>query len=197
MTNQVTFTRGDRRFDLDISRSYTVEQLGRMFSLEPSSVWLKRNFDQRAFFPTTDGRFDFPSFRLSEFDILNVEGEPANSTTPTVTPSSSSTLSATTSSGSASGRSGSVGRSYPGFTSVVRRASSATFNLKIVRARISHFSGGRPSFEKQGQMFLELSEATANQAFVLDAVQREWGEDFVVVTADGLEISNSPGTQGL
>ena len=76
MTNQMTFTRGDRRIDLDTSQSYKVEQFGRMFSLEPSSVWLKRNFDQRVYFPSADGRFD----RLSEFDILNVKGKPANST---------------------------------------------------------------------------------------------------------------------
>ena len=45
--------------------------------------------------------------------------------------------------------------------------------------------------------FVEMTEATANILHVTAAVEREFGEDHVVVTADGLEVKDCAGTQGL
>ena len=70
--------------------------------------------------------------------------------------------------------------------------------MKVVQARISGISGkGRPNFEMMGQMFIEVCERTSNVAYILTQIQREFGQDYVVVTADGLEVKDSSGTQGM
>ena len=48
-----------------------------------------------------------------------------------------------------------------------------------------------------GQMFIEVCERTANVAYILTQIQREFGLDYTVVTADGLEVKDSSGTQGM
>ena len=42
-----------------------------------------------------------------------------------------------------------------------------------------------------------MTEATANVLHVTAAAQREFGEDYVVVTADGLKVKDCTGTKGL
>ena len=58
------------------------------------------------------------------------------------------------------------------------------------------FDGGKPQFERVGQVFVNITEATANLMHVLTAVREDFGEDYVVVTAEGLEVKDSSGTQG-
>ena len=90
-----------------------------------------------------------------------------------------------------------------GFQSVVhqtpsqKKAAAANFSLKVVRANLTHFEGNRPHFSKQGQTYVELTEATAKMQYVTSAVQHEWGAEYVVVTSDGLPIPDSSGTQGM
>ena len=49
----------------------------------------------------------------------------------------------------------------------------------------------------EGPTFIELCEKTANVGYVLTQIQREFGPDYAVVTAGGLEVKDSPGTQGV
>ena len=58
------------------------------------------------------------------------------------------------------------------------------------------FCNNRPKFKKLGQTFLELTETMANVLHITAAVQWEFGDVYVVVTADGLEVKDSSGTQG-
>ena len=93
-----------------------------------------------------------------------------------------------------------AGSSYSSFQSVVHqnRKSTGGFSLKVVQATITHITGkGRPNFQMQGQSFIELCEKTANVGYILTQVQREFGLDHIVVTADGLEVKDSSGTQGI
>ncbi len=51
----------------------------------------------------------------------------------------------------------------------------------------------KPSFNKLGQTFIDLTEATANIHYVTSVVQQKIGSDHVVATGDGLKIEDSSG----
>ena len=46
------------------------------------------------------------------------------------------------------------------------------------------------------QTFVDVTESTSNVNYVRNAVQKRWGEEYTLVTVDGLEIEDSSGTQG-
>ena len=47
---------------------------------------------------------------------------------------------------------------------------------------------GKPNFETVDQIYILLTEITANHSFILAAVKQCIGEDYIVVTSDGFEI---------
>lgn len=151
-------------------------------------------FGNRVFFPGDDGAFDLEG--LEEFTHLEVEGGELGAA-GTVTTPQSTTLSATPAPQHAQ-----ASRSYPGFSSVVNTPTHSArrghvFNLKVIQARIDDFPlSGRPTFVRLGQTFIELCEATANVPFISDQVQREFGDNHVLVSVEGLEFSDSSGTRG-
>ena len=69
-------------------------------------------------------------------------------------------------------------------------------NVKIVQAEMSVDEFRKPAFNKLGQVFIDLSETTANINYVSSVVQQKFGIDYIVVTADGLKVDDSSGTQG-
>ena len=48
----------------------------------------------------------------------------------------------------------------------------------------------------QYQTFVDVMEATANLHYVSSAVQRKWGQEYTLVTYDGLKVDDSSGTKG-
>ena len=58
-------------------------------------------------------------------------------------------------------------------------------------------NGKRPEFNSQQQTFLEINESTANVEHILGVVRGRWGQDYVLVTHDGLMLEESPATQGI
>jgi len=48
-------------------------------------------------------------------------------------------------------------------------------------------------FSQEAQMHLDISE---NVRYILEEVQRRWGEEYMLVTLDGLELEDCEGTQG-
>jgi len=48
-------------------------------------------------------------------------------------------------------------------------------------------------FSQEAQMHLDISE---NARYILEEVQRRWGEEYMLVTLDGLELEDCEGTQG-
>ena len=127
------------------------------------------------------------------FSSIEVEGTPLSQQQQSQVPHPSSiTLKATSHSTS--------GPSYSGFQSVVHqnRKNGGGFSLKVVQAKITHITGkGRPNFEIQGQSFIEVNEKSANVGYIRTKVQQEFGPEYTVVTADGLEVKDSTGTQGM
>lgn len=55
---------------------------------------------------------------------------------------------------------------------------------------------GKVDFIQEAQMHLDITQSTANVKHILDEVQQQWGEDYTLVTIDGLELEDCEGTQG-
>ena len=56
---------------------------------------------------------------------------------------------------------------------------------------------GKVAFQPVNQTYIDLVESTANVEYILTLVQRRWGEDYIIVTNDGLQLEDSPATQGI
>ena len=69
-------------------------------------------------------------------------------------------------------------------------------SVKVVQARLSFGVTRRPTFEKLGQMYVEIGEGTANVSYILSVAWTEFGEYHTLVTNDGLEQHDSASTQG-
>ena len=54
--------------------------------------------------------------------------------------------------------------------------------------------GKKPEFQCLRQLYTDKMESTANIDYILTVVQRRWGEDYTLVTNDGLKLLDSPGT---
>ena len=74
----IRLVRGDWEFEVSISRSYSTEQLSRMFNVEPDSIWLRSRCGNEVYFPNPEGVFDLPSERLLPYAEFSVEGESMN-----------------------------------------------------------------------------------------------------------------------
>ena len=71
----VRLVRGDREFEVSIGRSYSTEQLSRMFNVDPGSIWLRSRYGNEVYFPNPEGVFDLPSERVLPYAEFSVEGE--------------------------------------------------------------------------------------------------------------------------
>ena len=71
-------------------------------------------------------------------------------------------------------------------------------NVKIVKANMNHHkNGGKFEFFEVAQTHLDISESTANVGHVLKEIKSKWGDDYVIVTIDGLQLEDSEGTRGI
>ena len=149
-------------------------------------MWLRAETGNRAYFPDASGSsFELPADVAWDVRSLVVEGQPlkapASTSGPTIaTPS--------------------AGASIPGpsrqtpFTATKRL--SSVVNVKLVQAVMSRQPSGKPSFNRLGQIFVDVTEATANVTHIKLVIQQKWGHDYTLVTADGLELEDCQGTQG-
>lgn len=73
-----------------------------------------------------------------------------------------------------------------------------SINVKIVHASAKKGTGrdGRPEFKPLTQAFVEVTESTANVMYLSHIIKEKWGADHILVTADGMKIEDSSGTQG-
>ena len=47
----------------------------------------------------------------------------------------------------------------------------------------------------QSEMFVKVTESTSNVPFISNVIQSSWGDKYMLVSNDGLEIQDSSGTQ--
>ena len=140
-------------------------------------VWLKDDCSDAVYFPVpeTDGQFNLEN--VPSYTTFIVEG-------PTINGFHPKTLL-------------NFGVRGQSITSV-RHAGSLP-GLPIFRSVVSHkkiilkkISKKRKSveFEFISQMYIGMTDSTANITFVIEEVQRQWGEEYVIV-------SNEAATQGM
>lgn len=163
------------------------------------SAWLKEEVEGTAYLPREDGSFDLQD--LTPFSTLTVEGPlvvPA-STSPSVfrsTGAPSQTISSTPTGSSFLGLAASSSSSPPPFRSVLAQLSLPSFNFKILKATMIRRGRGRAEFSPSSQTYIDLVETTANLEYIMGVIHRRWGSEYILVTNDGLELEDSPATQG-
>ncbi len=113
----VTLARSGRNFELQLNRSYSVQQISRMFQVEPSSIWLHETFTNKVYFPGMDNSFDLKADGVLPFTDLSVEGTYLGASR--TGQQGTVTLSATGDTSSPSESPSNLQSSYPGFTPMV------------------------------------------------------------------------------
>ncbi len=164
-------------------------------------MWLREEYGSHAFFPdTTNTRFDLPADVSRSAMSLVVEGSAVQGSsraggihvaTPGTTPGYSGGGNYTT-----PGSSGPGGTyTTPGYRPFSKKGQ--TINVKVIQATMKRLPNGKYEFAHIGQTFVDVTESTANTNYVRNVVQKKWGSQYTIVSADGLEIDDSSGTQGL
>ena len=142
--------------------------------LDPKSIWLK-DLTGRCFFPQGDRFNDFP-----ESWTLLVEGSPRSDKKVL-------TLSSTGTSSSNSGPINCKGN-FSG--------KSLSTTVKVFRAIMSTTSSGKVEFKSVDVTYVEITPSNCNIEHVQSHIQSRWGEEYVVVSNDGLPIGDCPATRG-
>lgn len=193
--------RGEKEFQVSVNTPVTVAMLSRMFDVETSSVWLRDYVTSRVHLPNEEGLFS--DLQPHDLSRLIVEGRDSNP------PHVGTTLSATSSPGFSRtgaqgiGDSGSgSGSRWPGFRSVApalrpRVQAEAKCFIKIVKTKMSKLRGkGKAVFDPLDQTFVELTDRDANVDFICKHIADTWGNNWILVSGDGIEISDCPATRG-
>ena len=209
----MTFQRGDVIIDLKIFDStFTAGNFARMFNVEEGSIWLRETFgSSRMFFPDREtGEFDLSTidpYTCPNIDVMGTsklsEPTPRERQLPAALRGRDrdSTVTVDTANQNQPGPSGLQDH---GFNSVLpnsrgshRRSQDTSFSVKVVQARMSAgVSANRPEFQRLGQSYVIMTERQANVDYVLRELRPQFGDDHVVVSSDGLEITNTPGMRG-
>ena len=182
---RVTLQRDGRRQELHPNQ-VTVDNIRRLFQVNPAEAWLRDDIDDTAYFPQPNG-----SFNVTSFATLNVEG-PAQSG-----PLPRSSLPRLSSAVTVSSTPPASPLPTPLFRSVTAPRRTPSFNLKILKAKLTKTSKHKPDFELFSQTYIELVDSTANLEYIKGVVQRRWGTGYTLVTSDGIELEDSPATQGI
>ncbi len=152
--------------------------------LDPRTVWLREEFGSRAYFPNTSNTEFVIDAESAPFSLI-VEGssQPVASTSashgvPVAVPHASSSTSA-----------------LPPFRPTFPRKTH-TATVKITRASLTYNASGKSEFARLDQAFFDISEDNANVPYLTNAVHQKWGDEYKIVTNDGLPIEDSSGTTG-
>lgn len=159
-------------------------------------MWLKQEMGRRCYFPDSSGHFniDAEGLGVSGFTFgLIVEGTPLpTNRQPESSPSTTVASVPSTSAG--------AGPSQPYYKPTIaskKTGADGNFNVKIVKAKVTKLPNGKVDFVRMEQMHVNVDEPSANVNTITSAIQSRWGANYVVVTADGLEVDDSAGTRGM
>ena len=116
------------------------------------------------FFPnTTNQLFDFPTD--AQYLSLDVEvRESQQGPTPAIVPTKLAFI-----------LSPEARQLQPATSSRRITAGEQSINVKIIQANFSHQSNGRPEFTPTVQVFVDVTENTANVNYILSVIQKKWG----------------------
>ena len=65
-----------------------------------------------------------------------------------------------------------------------------------MKAEMVKKSKGKPHFDTSSTYFIEVTADKANLAYMTEAIRKHWGEDYSLVTNDGMELEDSTVTRG-
>uniref|UniRef100_A0A1X7UYK0 RING-type domain-containing protein n=1 Tax=Amphimedon queenslandica TaxID=400682 RepID=A0A1X7UYK0_AMPQE len=160
--------------------------LSRIFDLNPATVWIQQHHGRKVYFPDMGtSEFDF-SNDLEDRDYLVVRSQKAQSRETNLSvdipgPSSSNSVPAVT----------------PSRPIITAKKTNDCATVKIIQASMKRLSTGKAEFAHQAQTFIDIRDDTANVTYPTSMVHRKWGNDYVIVTTDGLPIEDCSGTKGL
>ena len=60
---------------------------------------------------------------------------------------------------------------------------------------MKRLSSGKIDFSNIDQTFIDIIDATANVNYICGVIQRKWGNNYTIVTSDGLKIDDCSATQ--
>ena len=146
----------------------TIENLRRVYQVEPEDAWLQDDLNGRAYFPNEKGLFDGLD---RNYQALVVQG----TSLPGIFSRIQSQMSVLASS-PGSARVPSSLPSTPAFRSVLSTSSGtrkASHRLKIVKATLS-WQGNKAIFKHIVAGFIEIDEKTAKVDYILKEVKRMW-----------------------
>ena len=66
-----------------------------------------------------------------------------------------------------------------------------------MKAEKKVLTGGKIEFHSLEVTYVDLKPSTANVLYVQSCVQKKWGDDYVIVSNDGLRICDSSATRGM
>ena len=69
--------------------------------------------------------------------------------------------------------------------------------MKIVKAKMVSCKTGKVDFSAISQMHIDLNESSANVEYVLEEIRKRWGEEYNLVTVDGLKLEDCEGNRGI
>ena len=150
---------------------------------------MKKEIGRRCYFPDDDGKFNIASEPgiTGPYGLgLIVEGSPVMTNHHQHTDRESTSTGASSSANSPF---------FKPIASGKRNAELGTFNVKVVKAVLKK-SGNKVDFDRLEQIHINVNEKSANINTITSAVQNKWGSNYSVVTADGLDVDDSAGTQG-
>ena len=179
--------------------------------MHPLETWLRDECDGSVYFPDQGGQFNLQDSDVGPYSTLVVEGPTASglnmrmgflSSTRTRGKSISSTPAASSSQQQlplpSASSSAADGHGPPMFCSVIapRKVPASLIKIMKVNMTAAKKPGGKPEFQCTGQMYIELTDTTANVGQVCEAVRRQWGFVYMVVSVEGLEIDDTLAMQG-
>ena len=159
---------------------------------------MRAEMDSRAFFPNELGHFHLQDSDLMFGSVLTVEGP--NFPLGQMQHAAISSTAQSSGMGASASYNSNLPPPPPAFKSVIPKPSCSkeqVASVKVVRAVMNTSRSGKTEFTPEAQMHLDISESTANVEHVTMEVKQRWGEQYIVVTADGLELEDCEGTQGM
>ena len=161
--------------------------------MHPSETWLRDECDGSVYFPDQDGQFNLQDNNITPYSTLVVEGPTASGLNLRMGFSSVARAGGQSVSSTSQQQSQipsplpSAGHGSPMFRSVVAPRKAPVSLIKIIKAKMTAAKkGGKPDFQCIGQMYIELTDATANVGQVCEAVRGQWGTEYTVVSVEGL-----------
>lgn len=154
---------------------------------------MKSDLDHRASFPNDAGLFVVDEGALYDGAVFCVEG-PDLTTVGQIQPLSVSSTAQSSPTGTSSLQTSAQANQPPHFKSVIPKASKGQSHaLRVVRAKMEWSRTGKVAFTTETQMYIDITEHTANVEYVM---RDRWGDNYVLVTVDGLELHDSDGAKG-